>query len=42
MFGIDDPTLLCGLAGVAIFVVVLVASAIRVVPGLSGAPAPNP
>ena len=32
MFGIDDPTLLCGLAGVAMFVVVLVASAIRVVP----------
>jgi len=32
MFGIDDPTLLCGLAAVAIFVVVLVASAIRVVP----------
>ncbi len=32
MFGIDDPTLLCGLAAVAIIVVVLVASAIRVVP----------
>lgn len=32
MFGIEDPTLLCALAAVAIIVIVLVASAIRVVP----------
>jgi len=32
MFGIEDPTLLCALAAVAIIVIVMVASAIRVVP----------
>ena len=32
MSGIDNPELLCGLAAVAIFVIVVVASAIRVVP----------